>query len=46
MFDQDMSGSLEYPTLYPRFLTALLRGGDMSSRRGVEILGEMLEEQS
>lgn len=45
MFDQDMSGSLEYPTLYPRFLTALLRGGDMS-KRGVEMLGEMLEEQS
>lgn len=41
----DMPGSLEYPTLYPRFLTTLLRGGDMS-KRGVEMLGEMLEEQS
>lgn len=41
----DISGSLEYPNLCPRFLTALLRGGDMS-KRGVEMLGEMLEEQS
>lgn len=40
----DMSGSLDYPTLYPRFLTTLLRGGDMS-KRSVEMLDEMLEEQ-
>ncbi|XP_022889592.1 protein FAR1-RELATED SEQUENCE 4-like isoform X2 [Olea europaea var. sylvestris] len=41
----DVSGSLDYPTLYPRFLTTLLRGGDMS-KRSVEMLDEMLEEQS
>ncbi|KAG8380098.1 hypothetical protein BUALT_Bualt07G0158300 [Buddleja alternifolia] len=41
----DMSGSLDYPTLYPRFLTTLLKGGEMS-KRSVEMLGEMLEEQS
>lgn len=41
----DMTGGLDYPTMYPRFLTTLLKGGEMS-KRGVEILGEMLEEQS
>lgn len=40
-----MPGALEYPTLYPRFLTTLLRGGDVS-KRSVEMLGEMLEEQN
>ncbi|XP_060205892.1 protein FAR1-RELATED SEQUENCE 4 [Lycium barbarum] len=38
----DMPGSLDYPT---RFLTTLLRGGDMN-RRSVELLGEMLEDQN
>ncbi|KAL3511683.1 hypothetical protein ACH5RR_024400 [Cinchona calisaya] len=41
----DMPGGLEFPTLYPRFLTTLLRGGDMS-KRSAEMLGDMLEEQS
>lgn len=41
----DMPGPLDYPSLYPRFLTTLLKGGEMS-KRGVEMLGEMLEEQS
>ncbi|KAL3840811.1 hypothetical protein ACJIZ3_025402 [Penstemon smallii] len=41
----DMSGTPDYPTLYPRFLTTLLKGGEMS-KRSVEMLGEMLEEQS
>lgn len=40
-----MPGSLDYPSMYPRFLTTLLKGGEMS-KRGVEMLGEMLEEQS
>lgn len=39
----DMPSGLEYPAIYPRFLTTLLRGGDMS-KRSVEMLGEMLEE--
>ncbi|PIN04793.1 hypothetical protein CDL12_22675 [Handroanthus impetiginosus] len=41
----DMPGHMDYPALYPRFLTTLLKGGDMS-KRSVEMLGEMLEEQS
>nr|GMC78126.1 protein FAR1-RELATED SEQUENCE 4 isoform X1 [Ipomoea batatas] len=41
----DMPGSLDYPTYYPRFLTTLLRGGEIN-KRNVELLGEMLEEQS
>ncbi|KAL2243233.1 protein FAR1-RELATED SEQUENCE 4 [Sesamum indicum] len=41
----DMPGPLDYPTLYPRFLTTLLKGGEVS-KRSVEMLGEMLEEQS
>lgn len=41
----DMPGSMGYPALYPRFLTTLLKGGEMS-KRSVEMLGEMLEEQS
>ncbi|KAH6830760.1 FAR1-related sequence 4 [Perilla frutescens var. hirtella] len=40
----DMPGPLDYPSMYPRFLTTLLKGGEMS-KRGVEMLGEMLEEQ-
>ncbi|KAL8458551.1 hypothetical protein ACS0TY_036177 [Phlomoides rotata] len=40
----DMPVPLDYPSLYPRFLTTLLKGGDMS-KRSVEMLGEMLEEQ-
>ncbi|KAL6585153.1 hypothetical protein OROMI_004442 [Orobanche minor] len=39
-----MTGPSDYPSLYPRFLTTLLKGGEMS-KRGVEVLGEMLEEQ-
>ncbi|XP_019193967.1 PREDICTED: protein FAR1-RELATED SEQUENCE 4 isoform X2 [Ipomoea nil] len=42
---KDMPGSLDYPTYYPRFLTTLLRGGEIN-KRNVELLGEMLEEQS
>lgn len=38
----DIHGSLEC-SLYPRFLTTLLRSGEMS-KKGVEMLGEMLEE--
>ncbi|XP_042048207.1 protein FAR1-RELATED SEQUENCE 4-like isoform X1 [Salvia splendens] len=41
----DVPAPLDYPAMYPRFLTALLKGGEMS-KRGVEMLGEMLEEQS
>ncbi|CAA0814618.1 Protein FAR1-RELATED SEQUENCE 4 [Striga hermonthica] len=41
----DMPGPTGYPPLYPRFLTTLLKGGEMS-KRGVEMLGEMLEEQT
>ncbi|KAK6125037.1 hypothetical protein DH2020_041215 [Rehmannia glutinosa] len=42
---KDMPGPNDYPPLYPRFLTTLLKGGEMS-KRSVEMLGEMLEEQS
>ncbi|RAL54342.1 hypothetical protein DM860_001470 [Cuscuta australis] len=42
---QDMSGNLGCPTFYPRFLTNLLRGGEVN-KRSVELLSEMLEEQS
>ncbi|KAL1538184.1 Protein FAR1-RELATED SEQUENCE 4 [Salvia divinorum] len=39
----EMPGPLDYSALYPRFLTTLLKGDEMS-KRGVEMLGEMLEE--
>ncbi|WMV22441.1 hypothetical protein MTR67_015826 [Solanum verrucosum] len=39
---QDMPSSLYHPA---RFLTTLLRGGDIN-RRGAELLGEMLQEQN
>ncbi|KAL3632003.1 hypothetical protein CASFOL_024987 [Castilleja foliolosa] len=41
----DMPGPNDYTPLYPRFLTTLLKGGEMS-KRGEEMLGEMLEEQT
>ncbi|KAL7100124.1 hypothetical protein ACP275_09G128200 [Erythranthe tilingii] len=42
----DMPGPLEYNSLYPRFLTTLLKGGSDMSKRSVDMLGEMLEEKS
>ncbi|XP_051135156.1 protein FAR1-RELATED SEQUENCE 4 [Andrographis paniculata] len=41
----DLPGTMDYHALYPRFLTTLLKGGEMS-KRSVEMLGEILEEQS
>ncbi|CAN4089095.1 unnamed protein product [Withania somnifera] len=38
----DMPGSLDYPA---RFLTTLLRGGDIY-KRGADLLGELLQEQN
>lgn len=40
-----MPAPLDYPSLYPRFLTTLLKGGEMS-KRSVDMLDEMLGEQS